>query len=145
MCWGKKVEREQESEVQFRTWRATYAGAEVVGAEHHAVVVEANAVSEAAGFLAYRLQKKHHSHWETNIHTHRDSSTLRYYTSHSVLLRRVLQALVHSGQSKQPHNDESRLSASGIFTPPFDVNLLLSKRQKTIHGKFRLWFRKEAK
>lgn len=56
------MEREQESEVQFRTGRATYAGAEVVGAEHHAVVVEANAVSEAAGFLAHRLQKKHHSH-----------------------------------------------------------------------------------
>lgn len=46
--------------VQDRT--ATYAGAEVVGAEHHAVVVEANAVSEAAGFLTHRLQKKHHSH-----------------------------------------------------------------------------------
>lgn len=59
---GKKVEREQESEVQFRTGRATYAGAEVVGAEHHAIVVEASAVSEAAGFLAHRLQKKHHSH-----------------------------------------------------------------------------------
>lgn len=75
-------------------------------------------------------------------HTHRDSNTLRYYTSHSVLLRRVLQALVHSGQSKQPHNDESGLSTSGFFFPPFDVNLLLSKRQKTIHGKF--GFRKVA-
>lgn len=93
---------------------------------------------------ARRRVSSHTACRKNTIATEKQIYTHRYYTSHSVLLRRVLQALVHSGQSKQPHNDESGLSTSGIFSPRFDVNVLLSKRQKTIHGKFRLWFRKEA-
>lgn len=60
---------------------ATNAGAEVIGAKHYAVVVEADAGSEATSFLANCLEgKKNNAATEKQAYADTHLNTPRYYT-----------------------------------------------------------------